>query len=65
MTKYAIELKEESVEKLRERSEKSGLPPEALIEARVEAWLADDEKSFEEAANYVLKKNAELYRRLA
>jgi predicted transcriptional regulator len=65
MTKFAIELEDERVQKLHKRAEKSGLTPEMLLRARVEAWLDDDEKSFEAAATYVLKKNAELYRRLA
>lgn len=65
MTKFAVELAEERVHELRQRAEKVGLAPEALLRARVEAWLDDDEKSFEAIANHVLKKNAELYRRLA
>jgi predicted transcriptional regulator len=65
MTKYAIELEDERVRKLQERAEKSGLSPEILLRERIEAWLDEDEKSFEAAAKYVLKKNAELYRRLA
>lgn len=65
MTKFAIELEDERVQELQHRAKKSGLAPEALLRARVEAWLDDDEKTFETAANYVLKKNAELYRRLA
>lgn len=64
MTKFAIELEDERVTQLRERAQRRGIAPEALIQARVEAWL-DEEKAFEVAANYVLKKNAELYRRLA
>ena len=64
MTKFAIELEEEMAQELQVFAEKRGLAPEALLRARVEAWL-DDEKSFEVVANYVMKKNAELYRRLA
>jgi hypothetical protein len=64
MTKFAIELEEDRAQQLKQRAEKSGLAPEDLLRARVESWL-DDEKTFEAAANYVLKKNAELYRRLA
>lgn len=65
MTKFAIELEDDRVNELRARAEKSGLAPEVLLRARVEAWLDDDEKAFEAAAKYVLKKNAELYQRLA
>ena len=65
MTKFAIELEDERVLELQQRAKKSGLTPEVLLRTRVEAWLDEDEKTFEAAANYVLKKNAELYRRLA
>jgi hypothetical protein len=64
MTTITIELEDERVQSLKRRAEKSGLAPEDLLRARIEAWL-DDEKKFESAANYVMQKNAELYRRLA
>ena len=42
-----------------------GMTPEELLRAGVEQWLKRPKDEFAEAAAYVLKKNAELYRRLA
>jgi antitoxin FitA len=39
--------------------------PEALLRASLEDWLSSPKPEFSNAANYVLKKNAELYTRLA
>jgi len=39
--------------------------PEALISANLESWLSSPSPEFMDAAKYVLKKNAELYQRLA
>jgi hypothetical protein len=41
------------------------ISPEALLSATIEDWLSSQKGDFTDAANYVLKKNAELYRRLA
>ena len=46
-------------------AKKAGTPPEDLLRPQVEDWLSQPEPDFEEAARYVFKKNAELYRRLA
>ncbi|MBW4541675.1 MAG: hypothetical protein KME43_21385 [Myxacorys chilensis ATA2-1-KO14] len=37
----------------------------STISTMISAWEAEREREFEEAASYVVKKNAELYRRLA
>jgi antitoxin FitA len=39
--------------------------PEDLLRVNIEDWLARHQYEFTQAADYVLKKNAELYRRLA
>ncbi|MEO6191882.1 MAG: DNA-binding protein [Thermoanaerobaculia bacterium] len=44
---------------------KAGIQPEEFLRVSVEEWLSHSQTSFSEAASYVLKKNAELYRRLA
>ena len=65
MTTVTITLSEERAVKLKELAEEMGVAPEELLRARVEEWLSRPESDFAQAATYVLKKNAELYRRLA
>ncbi|MEI3652564.1 MAG: DNA-binding protein [Dolichospermum lemmermannii FEM_B0920] len=42
----------------------NGISPEELLRATIEDWLNYPKSDFEQAANYILKKNSELYRRL-
>jgi predicted transcriptional regulator len=65
MATITISLPDESMERLRELARESGVQPEELLRASIEQWLARQQEDFAEAAAYVLKKNAELYRRLA
>jgi hypothetical protein len=65
MTTISIALPEEQAVKLQEMAQAVGTSPEELLRAGVEEWLSRPSRDFSEAANYVLQKNAELYRRLA
>ena len=65
MSSITIELTDERLARLREVAARLGVPPEDLARMGVEEMLADPDEKFEEAARYVLEKNAELYRRLA
>lgn len=65
MTTITIALPEEPMSQLRKLAEEAGISPEELLRASVEHWLARPKEDFAQAAAYVLKKNAELYRRLA
>jgi len=51
--------------KLREIADRFNITPEDLARASIEELLTRPEESFQQAADYVLHKNAELYRRLA
>jgi predicted transcriptional regulator len=62
---FTITLSSDRVSKLQELAKEAGTSPEDLLRTQVESWLSQPEADFEEAARYVLKKNAELYRRLA
>lgn len=64
MSNMTISLPEESMSKLKEMAVELGTTPEELVRASVEDLLGRPEE-FEKAADYVLKKNEELYRRLA
>ncbi len=65
MTAITVSLSDEQLERLRARARQAGLAPEELVRASLEEWLNRPGKDFAEAAEYVLEKNAELYRRLA
>ena len=65
MSSITIELPEERLQKLRELAAELGVTPEELLRASVEGLLNRPDDEFKQAAEYVLKKNSELYRRLA
>lgn len=64
-TTITIELPSERLQKLQEMSLKFGVSMEELVRVSVEDMLTQPEEQFRKAAQYVLKKNAELYKRLA
>ena len=63
--KVAFELTPVQAEKLRVQAERLGITPEQLAHAAVADLLATPDEAFEAAADRVLEKNEELYRRLA
>jgi predicted DNA-binding protein len=68
MATYTIQLADQSTKRLEELARTTGVSPERLLSEGIEEWLnglQSEGLSFAEAAAYVLKKNRELYRRLA
>lgn len=65
MTSFTIPLSDERAAQLRVWAEEAGLPPEEFLRRRVEQLLDQPDQLFQKAADYLLQKNAELYRRLA
>jgi hypothetical protein len=65
MAQMSITLSDESARLLRQRASEAGTTPEELVRATIEEWLRRPNGDFAPAADYVLKKNAELYRRLS
>jgi hypothetical protein len=65
MTTLAITLPEERLLKLKEIAARFGITPEELARVSLEELLSRPDQAFQQAVDYVLKKNAELYRRLA
>ncbi len=63
--KLAIELSDQQMMHLREQADRPGLEPQQLALAAVADLLAAEGSDFESAAQRVLEKNRELYRRLA
>ena len=65
MSSITINLADEQLARLQEIAERFGLSAEQLARISIEELLARPDDKFERAADYVLKKNEELYRRLA
>lgn len=59
-----LELSPSVIEQLTQRAKTLGIRPEELAGAAIADLVSRPAEEFEEAAEYVLKKNAELYRRL-
>jgi hypothetical protein len=62
---FFIQLSSAQIERLRLEAERLGLKPEELARAAITDLLANTGEDFKAAAERVLKKNEELYRRLA
>jgi len=60
-----IALSEERAKRLQELASRFHIAPEELVRVSVEELLARPDDQFQQALDRVLKKNAELYRRLA
>ena len=65
MVDITIALPEDHLQKLEEIAARFNVSPEALVRVSVEELLARPDESFRNTLDYVLRKNAELYRRLA
>lgn len=65
MASITIDLSDSQFEKLQDLAKVHGIPIEVLLKASLEDWLNQQKGDFVSAADYVLMKNAELYRRLA
>lgn len=63
--KLMIDLSPAQAERLRREAERLGLTPEDLARAAIADLLATPGEEFRLAAERVLRKNEELYRRLA
>lgn len=61
----AFELPDAQGEKLRREAERLGVSPTDLARAALADLLADPDEAFQAASDRVLRKNDELYRRLA
>ncbi len=63
--KLTVDLSPAQVERLRQEAQRLGLSPEELAGAAIADLLATPDAEFKRAADRVLRKNEELYRRLA
>jgi predicted transcriptional regulator len=65
MTTITLTLTEEQRSKLDEIARRSGVTVEDVAQIGLQDWLGRERAELDAAAEYLLKKNAELYRRLA
>lgn len=65
MSTLTITLSDDQLAKLREIAARFNIKAEDLARVSIEELLTRPEESFQQAADYILNKNAELYRRLA
>jgi predicted transcriptional regulator len=65
MSQITISLPDDRLQQLQEIASRLSVAPEELIRASIEDLLARPDEDFRRALEYVLDKNAELYRRLA
>jgi predicted transcriptional regulator len=63
--RLTVDLSPAQAERLRQEAERLGLAPEELARAAIADLLATPDEDFRQAADRVLRKNEELYRRLA
>ena len=63
--KLSIDLSPAQADRLRFEAERLGLTPEDLARAAITDMLATADEDFRAGADRVLRKNEELYRRLA
>ncbi|MDQ7859080.1 MAG: DNA-binding protein [Armatimonadota bacterium] len=63
--RLTIDLSPTQAERLRHQAELLGIAPEDLARAALSDLLATRDEDFQAAADRVLRKNEELYRRLA
>ena len=64
MTTVTVTLPDERLLKLKELAGSLGVSLEELVRVSIEELLTRPEEAFKQATDYVLEKNAELYRRL-
>jgi hypothetical protein len=65
VSSITVDLRPEQFARLQSIADRLGVSVESLARSSLEDLLAGPDDNFERAAEYVLKKNDELYRRLA
>lgn len=65
MESLRIDLTEELANQLKSAANKLGIQPEELIQIGIQEKLEQLDQEFQQASTYVLRKNKELYQRLA
>jgi len=65
MKTLTLQLSDDTAQRLEVLAEKLGVSPEEIVQAGLAEQLSRLDNEYEQAADRVLQKNAELYRRLS
>ncbi len=65
MAEVTITLSAEELQRLKELGEREGLTVDQVVKLGIQELINQPDESFRRAAQHILEKNAELYRRLA
>ena len=65
MSHVTVSLTDDQMRSLQEIADRLKITPEELARVGIEDLLVSPDTTFQQAADYVLKKNADLYRHLA
>ena len=65
MNTITVTLSDDRLTKLKEIAARFNIAPEDLVRVSIDELLTRPEETFQQAAQYVLDKNSDLYRRLA
>ena len=65
MTRITLHFPDEHLEKLQELGSRYNVAPEELLKVIIEDLVAHPDAAFEQAAQRVLEKNADLFQRMA
>jgi len=65
MASITIDLSDPQFQKLQDLAKAHEIPVEVLLKSSLEDWLNSQKNEFIDAADYVLNKNDQLYKRLA
>lgn len=65
MTTVSVSLSDEEMHRLQELSKREGLTVEQMVRLGINDFIGQPDESFRTAAQQVMKKNTELYRRLS
>jgi len=65
MDTITVALPDDRLMQLKERAIQFSVSPEELVRVSIEELLSRPDEALKDAVDYVLNKNAELYRRLA
>jgi len=65
MSNITVTVSDDRLAKLKEIAGRYSISAEDLVRVSIDELLARPDETFEKAAEYVLNKNSELYRRLA
>lgn len=65
MDAITVSLPDDRLRALQKLSDQLNVSPEELVRSSIEEFLSRPQESFHDAAEYILEKNRDLYRRLA